>query len=45
MLSPLPKIIGTGWVVAPDFGPNVFGKPQRKPNLMRPNVSPPLRDP
>ena len=45
MLIPLLKIIGTGRVVARQLGLNIFGKPQRKPNLMRPGVSPPLADP
>ena len=45
MLIPLLKIIGTGHVVARQLGPKIFGKPQRKPNLMRPHVSPPLADP
>ena len=45
MLIPLLKIIGTGRVVAPQLGPKTFEKPQRKPNLMRPHVTPPLADP
>ena len=45
MLIPLLKIIRTGRVVARQLGANIFGKPQRKPNLMRPHVSPPLADP
>ena len=38
------KIIVTGRVVAQRLGPKIFGKPQRKPNLMRPDVPPPLAD-
>ena len=45
MLIPLLKIIGTGRVVARQLGPNIFGKLQQKPNLMRPHVSPSLADP
>ena len=45
MLIPLLKIIGTGRVVARQLVPNISGKPQRKPNLMRPHVSPFLADP
>ena len=45
MLIPLLKIIGSGRVVARQLGPKNFGKPQRKRNLMRPHVSPPLADP
>ena len=45
MLIPLLKIIGTGRDVARQLDPKCFGKPQRKPNLMRPHVSPPLADP
>ena len=44
MLIPLLKIIATGRVVAGQLGPRGFRAPQRKPNLMRPNVSPPLAD-
>ena len=43
MLIPLLKIIGTGRVVARQLGQKNIWKPQRIPNLMRPNVSPPLR--
>ena len=45
ILIPLLKIIEVELVVAQQLGPNFFGKPQRKPNLMRPHVSPPLTDP
>ena len=45
MLIPLLKIIGTGRVVARQPGSYIFGKPQRKPSLRRPHVSPPLADP
>ena len=44
MLIPLLKIIRTGRVVARQLGPNIFEKPQRKPNLMLSDVSPPLAD-
>ena len=45
MMIPFLKIIGTSRVAARQLGPNIFRKPQRKPNLMRPHVSPPLADP
>ena len=44
MWIPLLKIIETGRVVARHLGPNGFGNSQRKQNIMRPHVSPPLAD-
>ena len=45
MFIPPLKIIGAGPLVARQLGAKVFGKPQPKPNLMRPHVSPAFADP